>query len=142
MLNGGVQMSDYYICNECGWTHDKEITKGVCPRRKKEFNNSYQHERNPEIDRFYHSKVWKETREQILKRDICCQRCLFLYGLINYKSLQVHHIRKIEFNWDERTNLNNLVTLCATCHRQVDITCPDGTLDFDFKPKDVEFNIF
>lgn len=134
-------MSNYYTCDECGWVHDKDVTKGVCPKVKKEMNG-YQKDRSPEIDKFYHSKLWRETREQILKRDICCQRCLFLYGVVNYKSLQVHHIKKIEFNWKERTNFKNLVTLCATCHRQVDITCPDGTLDFEFEPKDMAFKIF
>ena len=135
-------MANYYTCDECGWVHDKEETKGYCPRKKKEKPLQKQHERNPEIEKFYHSKRWLDIRSEVLRRDTCCQRCLLLHKLINYQSLQVHHINKIELHWDKRDDVNNLITLCATCHRQVDITCHDGTLDFDWKPKPIKYDIF
>lgn len=62
--------------------------------------------------RFYSSKKWEETREEVLTRDNHkCQAC----G--REENLHVHHIIPISAGGD-RFNVNNLVTLCNTHHNE------------------------
>lgn len=98
-------------------------------------------EEQKRINRFYNSKSWKNVRQAILTRDIYCQRCKALYNYYTTDNLEVHHICKIATHWDERLNPNNLICLCKTCHRQVDLSCKDGTLDFEFKAPPITYTI-
>jgi len=62
--------------------------------------------------RFYSSKKWKETREEVLERDDHeCQAC----G--KGSDLQVHHIHPISAG-GPRFDPNNLVTLCNAHHKE------------------------
>lgn len=65
-------------------------------------------------DSFYHSKIWKETRKQILDRDqYTCNRC-------SGRANEVHHIIELtpENINDPNITLNpdNLESLCHDCH--------------------------
>jgi len=61
---------------------------------------------------FYQSKHWKETRADVLERDDHeCQAC----G--KEEDLHVHHIQPVSAG-GPRFELNNLVTLCDTHHRE------------------------
>jgi hypothetical protein len=65
----------------------------------------------------YRGPNWKRQRKLALERDgFCCQKC----GAI--EPLQVHHIRPYQTfdNYLEANELNNLVTLCKTCHTLAD----------------------
>jgi len=76
--------------------------------------------------RFYSSKKWKETREEVLERDDHeCQVC----GKTkeeNGRALDVHHrtpLREFkreggELDYETAHNLDNLITLCRSCHRE------------------------
>lgn len=68
-------------------------------------------------DKFYHSKIWKDTRKQILRRDqYTCQQC---WG----RAEEVHH--KIELTPENIDDVNvtlnpdNLVSLCHDCHTKI-----------------------
>jgi len=62
--------------------------------------------------RFYSSKKWEETRQEVLERDDHeCQAC----G--KPEDLHVHHIHPISAG-GARFDTNNLVTLCNTHHRE------------------------
>jgi len=62
--------------------------------------------------RFYQSKEWQETRQEVLERDNHeCQAC----G--ETENLHVHHITPVSAG-GPRYELNNLVTLCDTHHRE------------------------
>ncbi len=57
---------------------------------------------------------WKNIRKQVLKRDNHqCQLCGKFEG-----RLEIHH--KIPFMKTQDNSLNNLVTLCAKCHRFIE----------------------
>lgn len=67
-------------------------------------------------NRNYNDPIYKEWRKRVYKRDnFTCQmpRCK------NKKFLQAHHIKK----WSEasflRYDINNGITLCRSCHSQV-----------------------
>ena len=113
-----------------------------CPNKWKKYKGKNMTDEQKKIDRFYKNKKWISFRKRIFERDQhVCQRCFALYGIYTYEHLECHHIKKIALHWDERLDEANAVTLCKTCHRQVDITCKDGTLDFEFEAKPVEYEI-
>jgi len=66
----------------------------------------------PEYQRFLQSDYWKAVRELVLERDKHCQSCT------STKKLQVHHLT-YDHHKDELNHLNDLVTLCDNCHKQV-----------------------
>ncbi len=77
---------------------------------------------------FYASKAWKETRKQVLKRDMfTCADC---YGRAN----EVHHKTELtpENINDVRISLNpdNLISLCGNCHKKR--TLGKGDVDCDY----------
>jgi 5-methylcytosine-specific restriction endonuclease McrA len=66
--------------------------------------------------RNYDDPVYKEWRKKVLARDgYKCQmpRCK------HKKYLQVHHIRKWSSASSLRFELDNGITLCARCHKEV-----------------------
>ncbi len=72
--------------------------------------------------RFYHSTAWEQAREMALQRDAyLCQHCL-THGRAT-PAVMVHHIVELTpaniNNPNINTNLNNLVSLCDTCHKKV-----------------------
>ena len=74
--------------------------------------------------RFYKSKAWRETREQVLKRDNYeCQECkkqgkVSTINPNKHKSLDVDHIKELDSHPDLAYDMDNLVTLCIACHNR------------------------
>ena len=133
-----------WLCSECGEIHDSNEVNYKCPNKSRNKYNRMTEEKK-KIQKFYNSKRWKQFRHEILERDgFICQRCLSLYGLYNSEMLEVHHIQKIELHFEKRLEHENCITLCKTCHRQIDLSCDDGTLDFErvTEKKEKEFNFF
>lgn len=131
-------------CGQCGQIHDSNEVGYNCPnyRKNSKYNRDNLTEFEKQVQRFYGSKIWKNTRQVVIRRDKYCQRCFKLYELYTYESLEAHHINKINHHWEFRLSLDNLVCLCKTCHRKVDIQCEDGKLDFEFEPTEVEHRLF
>lgn len=72
---------------------------------------------NEQALKFYHSRMWRQARLLALVRDnYQCQRCK-QRGLIKEGNI-VHHIVPLKEDWDRRTELDNLETICADCHNQ------------------------
>jgi len=66
----------------------------------------------------YRGKNWSSQRKQALKRDnFVCQNC----GSQN--SLVVHHLHPYHLfsNYKEANQLENLITLCKSCHGKIEI---------------------
>ena len=71
-------------------------------------------------DAFYHSGPWKRARREALKRDHgLCQHCLARGDAVI--AVMVHHIVELTpANIGDpavATDLDNLVSLCDTCHK-------------------------
>ena len=70
------------------------------------------HERRRSYHEYMHSEEWRQKRLKILKRDgFRCQMC----G--SGKNLRVHHINYEHLDTD--AELDDLITLCDTCHRKI-----------------------
>lgn len=81
----------------------------------------YNKERN-KVDKkyvdFYNSKKWKDKRYQrLLKDEFLCQMCL-RNGYYRTGNI-VHHIIEVKENWSKRLDINNLETLCTSCHNKI-----------------------
>ena len=121
-------MGDYVTCKSCGI-----VPRGHrCPYRtykKKTYDT--------EADRFRQSKRWTDKSKEIRQRDrYLCRVCeADLYNTVqqyNYNTIEVHHIEKLNENYDKRLNNDNLISLCRYHHKMAD----DGKI-----PKDVLYSL-
>lgn len=91
-----------------------------CYKRFKEYRKKYTTEQNKKADKLLDRKIWKEVRRKVLFRDKgCCVLCL-KRNIVEYRGLQVHHIVKRVDDATLAYDMNNLVTLCRTCHEEVE----------------------
>ena len=68
---------------------------------------------------FYHSKEWRKVRKKVLARDKReCQVCKDL-GKVTVNNLLVHHIYILEYYYNKRLDIDNLVTVCHGCHELI-----------------------
>ena len=97
-------------CKYCGKIHK---STEICERKPKQ---KYYSKRRTKIDWFRSSFEWQSARAEALERDKhLCRYCL--PKLITTRNLQVHHIIPIRDSWSKKTDVNNLITLCAFHHR-------------------------
>lgn len=69
-------------------------------------------------DSFYHSKEWKKLRQEALDRDnYLCRLCL-KRGVIT-PAKTVHHITPLRVDNAQKLELNNLITVCESCHNKL-----------------------
>jgi 5-methylcytosine-specific restriction protein A len=74
--------------------------------------------RNQRSREFYKSRSWQAARRRALTRDhYLCQKCI-KEGRITQADT-VHHRVEISKDWSKRLNMDNLVSLCASCHNRV-----------------------
>lgn len=107
-------------CNRCrklteyGNTYCNQCNEIVSKKRNRERT------KNDAIEATTKNATWKNLRKQIILRDNnCCVLC-FKRGIISYKNLQVHHIVKRIDDESLIYEPTNLVTLCRTCHEEVE----------------------
>lgn len=99
-------------CPYCGRVHDYSY---VCPKKSKPIEK-----RDKDIKRFRGSDVWKSVRADILDRDkgLCVVCRLGLCGepvdLVPADS--VHHIIPLAEDFEQRTDPDNLISLCDYHH--------------------------
>ncbi|PXW88809.1 5-methylcytosine-specific restriction protein A [Pseudogracilibacillus auburnensis] len=73
--------------------------------------------RDPVVDSFYKSRAWQRVRRLAYERDNgLCQRCKSNGHLV--KADVVHHIVEVKTDWDQRLELDNLESLCHSCHNK------------------------
>ena len=77
-----------------------------------------------ETMKFYKSRKWRETRQRVLERDNYeCQECK-KQGIVKtidhtkHKSLDVDHIKELDSHPNLAYDMDNLVTLCVSCHNK------------------------
>ncbi|WP_083480780.1 HNH endonuclease [Companilactobacillus tucceti] len=97
----------------------KEEQRKHIKRHTKSYNKQVrsQSEERRQRESFYHSKQWKKIREYVLTRDnYLCQYCL-RFGIIR-PSKTVDHIVPGQVAPDLITDVDNLSTICYSCHRR------------------------
>ncbi len=94
-------------CPVCGRIHDSRI----------KCKSSLSQERT-DAQRFRSSAAWQRKRDEIVTRDLgLCQASLREDPpRLVTDALQVHHIVKVESEWDARLDNDNLITLCGYYH--------------------------
>lgn len=105
------------LCS-CGKPIDISVSKcDSCKPQQAERHKLYdKYRRDKEAKAFYNSKAWQLTRERALQRDLgLCQHC-FVKDKIEFAE-EVDHILPIKFYWEYRLTIDNLQSLCGTCHK-------------------------
>lgn len=106
----------YKTCKYCGVVDEGHI----CPYKIK-----HKKSKRNIADRFRKTKAWTAKSIEIRKRDrYLCQVCeANLYNTIwqlNYMDLDVHHIVKVNEDYNKRLDNGNLITLCRYHHKMAD----------------------
>lgn len=93
--------------------------KGHQTSKHKEYNQMrYRNDR--EYVSFYSSKAWRDRRYQRLIEDsFMCVRCKDDLDLFT-KADMVHHCYNHRDYPEERLNIDTLVSLCNSCHEQIE----------------------
>ena len=66
---------------------------------------------------FYKSRAWQAARQRVLTRyNYLCQDCLRENRITQADT--VHHRVEISKVWSKRLDMDNLVSLCASCHNR------------------------
>ena len=77
-----------------------------------------EHIRDQKARDFYHSKEWQRVRQAALTRDKhLCKHCLRNNRIT--PADMVHHIIEIKRDWSRRLDLDNLISLCNSCHNKI-----------------------
>lgn len=102
---GCPSLSDQAYCEQ----HRKEV--------KGENNRRYDTDRRDKGMRaFYTSTAWRHLRELKLKQMPMCEEC-YRQGRIS-KAVIVDHIKPARESLSDRLNIDNLQSLCRSCHNK------------------------
>lgn len=86
----------------------------------KRYNANTRYANDSKYMKFYHSPEWRRTKKQVHIRDhYLCQSCLrngVVKSMNENERFYVHHIIELKDDWDKRLDMDNLETVCATCH--------------------------
>lgn len=106
-------MADLVSCRKCGKIHPRGVKCNLGG-----YSNFYK--KDTKANSFRSSGEWKAKRADIKARsNNLCAVCLDK-GKITYKGLEIHHIEKLEANYEARLEDSNLICLCAECHHKAD----------------------
>ena len=70
--------------------------------------------KNPEVKKFYDSKVWRSLRMEQLVEEPLCRECR-KKGRLKAAEM-VDHIVPVRVDWERRLDKTNLQSLCNRCH--------------------------
>jgi 5-methylcytosine-specific restriction enzyme A len=86
---------------------------------KQTYHRHYdKYKRNKEARTFYKSTAWKKCRQVVLERDnFLCQECLKNNRVT--PADMVHHIVELLDDWNKALDIDNLSSLCNSCHNKV-----------------------
>lgn len=109
-------------CSCCGRLHEYGA---ACPhktiQRTKEPSSGAVEDLTARIRRFRNSQSWQRCRAQVRQRDKgLCRCCFFRYHRLTTAALSVHHITALEADFSRRLDMDNLITLCHSCHEDAE----------------------
>ena len=113
-------------CNYCNKIHDKyyECSNKIIHNENKNRRNRNKYRKNKSeylktYDKFYSSSTWQDIRRQALLRDKGLCRVCLSKDILTLAD-EVHHIEKLRDNWDKRTDIGNLISVCKQCHIKIE----------------------
>lgn len=102
-----------YSMNYCGACQSiiEQQKKASRAKQTRYYDNN---KRDKRSTAFYNSPAWKLLSRTVLQRDqYKCQIC----GEI---ATEVHHCIPIKKDWSKRFDINNLMSVCTSCHNKLD----------------------
>ena len=72
-----------------------------------------------QVKAFYNSMAWLRLRQVKLSLNPLCEACQ-MSGIIT-SATDVHHMRPVRLFWDDRFDLKYLLSLCASCHGDIEM---------------------
>lgn len=116
-------MGKQIYCKHRGCYELVDSGKGYCNKhineKVKQTNEAKQryNEQRPKRHEFYHTKAWKQLRKRKVAMTPYCERCKE-QGI--YRSVEiVHHRIEIEEDWSKRLDIDNLESVCRSCHNKI-----------------------
>ena len=112
-----MPMKALHLCNKAGCT---SLTRErYCTKHQEEYYTRYNRERtDTQYTAFYKTPEWEAVRALALARDgyhcVMCRR----KGILTIATM-VHHIIPVKKDWSKRLDLDNLVSLCESCHNGI-----------------------
>lgn len=100
-----------------------EFRTSLCEECSKKLRKDYKKNSSKNIELVESttkSSRWKKLRKQIILRDKCCCRLCMKRGYVEFRKLEVHHIVKRVDDPSLIYEPSNLVTLCRTCHEEME----------------------
>jgi 5-methylcytosine-specific restriction enzyme A len=79
--------------------------------------------RDPQSKRFYSSVAWQKLRGMKLRRDPLCAECSKRGQLT--PATHAHHVIEVQDDQSLRLELDNLQSLCSSCHSRLHASRPD-----------------
>ncbi len=100
----------------CSFPSCPKLTDGrFCEEHKRKENKRYEkYDRNPEVKKRY-GKAWRRVRSRYVKTHPFCEMC-FEEGVLTPVE-EVHH--KIPLSEGGTHGIDNLISLCKSCHSRV-----------------------
>ena len=99
-------------------THRPSIPGASASDRHRLYDHN---QRDPESAKFYNSVAWRKLSKIKRRRDPLCEECK-RNGLIVPATI-VHHVIEVRDSIDHRLDLDNLVSLCQSCHSRLHAQC-------------------
>ena len=95
------------MCRDCAASMPTFNEKDSKRRRNRKYDRE---KRDAQSAAFYKSPEWRRLRGYKINRDCICEVCR------ERPAVEVHHIVPIREDWERRLDVNNLQSLCASCH--------------------------
>lgn len=121
-IKGGFNLSILHKCRKSGCHELVDTTSDYCQKHTRAYAREYDklrtsRELTKDYRRFYHSKAWRELRVEKLSLDPLCEECTkhHIYTL----ATEIHHKHEVFYHWSERLDIENLESLCKSCHEKI-----------------------
>lgn len=106
-------------CAQPGCPELVEAGKAYCDEHKKKHRSyrdkEYKRDRKDSKEqKFYVSSAWRKLRKIKLNQDPLCEHCK--EKGITREATDIDHIIPIKVDWSLRLSLDNLQSLCHSCH--------------------------
>ena len=110
-------MPIYKHCSRCG----KRLAAGTqCTCYKQRHKEYDRHSRNQKSKQYYDSKDWETARAAALKADGGIDVYLYMTEGEMVLADTVHRIEPLKDNWEQRNNVNNLMSLHHDTHSLIE----------------------
>ena len=93
---------DYYYCEK----HREDYNKQRWKERDKN--------RDPKLKKFYSSRSWRKVRNKHINDNPLCEECKDKGKVVEAE--EVDHIVPLKVDWSKRLDMDNLQSLCKSCH--------------------------